>query len=64
VDAGDLEDCAEEGLRRLVQHPGLERVPFVLFSSADEWSLRALARDAGRRDTSSKKHSLVTWERP
>jgi CheY-like chemotaxis protein len=47
VDTGALDEGAAQGLRRFAEHPRLAGVPFVLFSSADEWSLRTLARRSG-----------------
>jgi serine/threonine protein kinase len=43
----DADDCAAERLERLRGEPKLQKVPMVLFSSADEWTLRALAGRTG-----------------
>jgi eukaryotic-like serine/threonine-protein kinase len=47
VDPGAGEEIAEVRLRALRDASPLGAVPFVLFSSADEWALRALARRSG-----------------
>src|SRR5262249_61463933 len=47
LDVDATEKSATERLQRLRQEPRLDRVPVVLFSSADEWTLRTLVRRAG-----------------
>jgi serine/threonine-protein kinase len=47
LDVDPSEASATERLRCLRREPRLQRVPVVLFSSADEWTLRALVRRTG-----------------